>query len=236
MPREAEFFVDTLPMLDFAAARRTMVDSQLRTSDVTEPRLIAAMLALPRERFLPPENAALAYLDTDVPATPAQAGKPVRSLLKPLVLGRLIQAAEIAEGDHVLDVGCATGYSSAVLARLAHSVVALEEEAGLAARARDNLHVLGIKHVEVVSGPLAEGWPSRGPYDAIILNGATEVVPKGLLRQLKPSGRLTGVFRRGAAGKAMLYRSIEGEYSGRPVFDAAAPLLPGFAEPVAFVF
>lgn len=223
-------------MLDFAAARRTMVDSQLRTNDVTEPRLIAAMLALPRERFLPPENAALAYLDTDVPATAAQAGKPARSLLKPLVLARLIQAAEIAEGDHVLDVGCATGYSSAVLARLAHSVVALEEEAGLAAQARDNLHSLGIKHVEVVSAPLAEGWASRGPYDAIILNGATEVVPKALLRQLKPSGRLAGVFRRGAAGKAMLYRSIEGEYSGRPVFDAAAPLLPGFAEPVAFVF
>jgi protein-L-isoaspartate(D-aspartate) O-methyltransferase len=223
-------------MLDFAAARRMMVDSQLRTSDVTEPRLIAAMLALPRERFLPPESAALAYLDIDVPMTGARAGKPVRSLLKPMVLARLIQAAEIAEGDHVLDVGCATGYSSAVLARLARAVIALEDDAGLAAQARGNLHALGIKHVEVVTGPLIEGWPSRGPYDVIILNGASQIVPKALLRQLKPSGRLVGVLRQAAAGKAMLYRPIGGEYSGRPVFDAAAPLLPGFAEPIAFVF
>jgi len=223
-------------MLDFAAARRMMVDSQLRTSDVTEPRLIAAMLALPRERFLPPEGAALAYLDIDVPVTAVRAGKPVRSLLKPMVLARLIQAAEITEGDHVLDVGCATGYSSAVLARLARAVVALDDDAGLVGQARDNLHALDIRHVEVVSGPLTEGWPSRGPYDVIILNGASQIVPKALLRQLKPSGRLVGVLRQGAAGKAMLYRPIGGEYSGRPVFDAAAPLLPGFAEPVAFVF
>jgi protein-L-isoaspartate(D-aspartate) O-methyltransferase len=223
-------------MLDFAAARRMMVDSQLRTSDVTEPRLLAAMLALPRERFLPPENAALAYLDIDVPATVAPGSKQARCLLKPMVLARLIQAAEIAEGDHVLDVGCATGYSSAVLARLAHSVVALDDDAGLTAQARQNLHGLGIKHAQVVSGPLNEGSPAHGPYDAIILNGASEVVPKALLRQLKPSGRLAGIVRQGAAGKAMLYRSIGGEYSGRAVFDAAAPLLPGFAEPVAFVF
>lgn len=223
-------------MLDFAAARRMMVDSQLRTSEVTDPRLIAAMLALPRERFLPAENAALAYLDADVPVTVAQSGKPARALLKPMVLARLIQAAEVGEGDHVLDVGCATGYSSAVLARLARSVVALEEDAGLAAQAREHLRELGARHVEVVGGPLTQGSTTHGPFDVVILNGATEVVPKALLRQLKPGGRLVCVLRRGPPGKAMLYRLIGGEASGRPVFDAAAPLLPGFAAPAAFVF
>jgi protein-L-isoaspartate(D-aspartate) O-methyltransferase len=223
-----------MPMLDFAAARRTMVDSQVRTSDVTEPRLIAAMLEVPRERFLPPENADLAYLDFDAPATAP--GKPVRRLLKPMVLARLIQVAEVAPGDHVLDVGCTTGYSSAILARLAHKVVALEEDAGLAALARDNLRALHLHHVEVESGPLPEGWLDRAPFDAIIVNGAFESAPKALLRQLKSGGRLAGVLGRGPSGKAMLYRSIGGECSGRPVFDAAAPVLPGFTEPTAFVF
>ncbi|HEY6257018.1 MAG TPA: protein-L-isoaspartate O-methyltransferase [Xanthobacteraceae bacterium] len=223
-------------MLDFAAARRVMVDSQVRTSDVTDARLIAAMLAVPRERFVQPESADLAYLDFDVPATPAEAGKPIRRLLKPMVLAKLIQAAEIVEGDHVLDVGCAAGYTSALLARLARSVVALEQDAGLAGLARDNLRALDAHHVEVVGGPLVEGWPPRAPYDAIILNGASEVVPKALLRQLKPGGRLVGVEGRGPAGKAMLYRSIGGVCGGRPIFDAAAPLLPGFAAPAAFVF
>jgi protein-L-isoaspartate(D-aspartate) O-methyltransferase len=136
----------------------------------------------------------------------------------------------------VLDVGCATGYSSAILARLAHKVVALEEDAGLAALARDNLRALHVHHVEVESSPLTEGWPAHAPYDAIILNGAFEAAPKALLRQLKSGGRLAGILGRGPAGKAVLYRSIGGECSPRPVFDAAAPLLPGFTEPTAFVF
>jgi protein-L-isoaspartate(D-aspartate) O-methyltransferase len=223
-------------MLDFVAARRMMVDSQVRTSDVTDLRVVAAMLAVPRERFLPAEQADLAYLDFDVPAITAEAGKPIRRLLKPMVLAKLIQAAEIAQSDHVLDVGCATGYSSAVLARLAASVVALDQDAGLVERARDNLRTLGVNQVQVVAGPLADGWPAQGPYDVIVLNGASEIVPKALLRQLKPGGRLVGVFGRGPAGKAILYCSIGGECGGRPIFDASAPLLPGFAEPAAFVF
>jgi protein-L-isoaspartate(D-aspartate) O-methyltransferase len=223
-------------MIDFAAARRIMVDSQVRTSDVTDLRLIAALLAVPRERFLPAEQADLAYLDFDVPATNAEAGKPARRLLKPMVLAKLLQAAEIANGDHVLDVGCATGYSSAVLARLTHSVVGLEEDAALAELARADLRALDVSGVEVVSGALADGWPARAPYDVIVLNGASEIAPKALLRQLKPSGRLVGVLGRGPAGKAMLYCSIGGECSGRPIFDAAAPLLPGFTAPAAFVF
>jgi protein-L-isoaspartate(D-aspartate) O-methyltransferase len=223
-------------MMDFAAARRIMVDSQVRPNDVTDLRLIAAMQALPRERFLPAEHADLAYLDFDVPATVAEAGKPTRRLLKPMVLAKLIQAAEIAEGDHVLDVGCATGYSSAILGRLAHAVVALEQDAGLAELARDNLRALGGIMVEVAIGPLSAGWPSQAPYDVIVLNGAFDITPKALLRQLKPGGRLVGVLGRGPLGKAMLYCSIGGESGGRPIFDAAAPLLPGFTAPAAFVF
>ncbi len=223
-------------MIDFAAARRIMVDSQVRTSDVTDLRVIAAMLDVPRERFLPVGQADLAYLDFDAPVTSAERGQPARRLLKPMVLAKLLQAAEIADGDHVLDVGCATGYSSAVLARLASSVVALEQDAALAELARGNLGALGLNQVQVVSGALAEGWPPQGPYDVILLNGASEVVPKALLQQLKPGGRLVGVLGRGPAGKAMLYCSIGGECGGRPIFDAAAPLLPGFTAPLAFVF
>src|SRR5258708_5856828 len=157
-------------MIDFAAARRIMVDSQVRTSDVTDLRLIAAMLAVPRERFLPPEQADLAYLDFDVPVTAAQPGKPARRLLKPMVLAKLLQAAEIADGDHVLDVGCATGYSSAVLARLANSVVALEQDTGLAELARDNLRPLGLTQVQVLTRPLAHPWPAQPPSSLLLLN------------------------------------------------------------------
>jgi protein-L-isoaspartate(D-aspartate) O-methyltransferase len=222
-------------MMDFAAARRTMVDCQVRTSDVTDLRLIAAMQAVPRERFVPTERSELAYLDADVAVTAATPGKPERRLLKPMVLARLIQAAAITEHDHVLDVGGATGYAAAVLAHLARSVVALEE-ARLAELARANLHALGVRHVEVANGPLDAGWPSRAPYDAVVLDGATEVVPKALLRQLKPGGRLVCVLGQGPVGKAMLYVATGEDWSGRAVFDAAAPLLPGFAAPPAFVF
>lgn len=223
-------------MVDFSTARRMMVDGQVRTSDVTDQRLIAAMLELPRERFLPPEQAALAYLDLDAPVTEAAPGKPARRLLKPMTLAKLIQAAGPLETDRVLDVGCATGYSSAVLARLAASVVALEEDATLARKAKDALAAMGADNIEVVSGPLTAGWPSAAPYDVIVVEGLVETLPEGLCRQLRDGGRLVCVRGSGPAAKAMLYRSDSGEVSGRPIFDAAASLLPGFAEPPVFVF
>jgi protein-L-isoaspartate(D-aspartate) O-methyltransferase len=136
----------------------------------------------------------------------------------------------------VLDVGCATGYAAAVVSRLAGTVVALEQDTALARHAAESLTAVGVGNVTVASGPLAEGWPDAAPYDVILLEGATEIEPKALLRQLKDGGRLVAVRGRATAARAMLYRAAGPEVSGRPVFDAAAPLLPGFAEPPAFVF
>jgi protein-L-isoaspartate(D-aspartate) O-methyltransferase len=221
-------------MIDFAAARRMMVDGQVRTADVTDPRLLAAMLDVPRERFFPEDKVSLAYLDLDVAVS--ETGLPVRRLLKPMVLAKLIQAAGLGETDRVLDVGCATGYSTAVLARLAHSVVGLEEEASLARQASAMLAEAGVTNVRIVTGPLDRGCPAEGPYDLILLEGATETVPAALLDQLKSGGRLACVLGRGQSGKAMIYSRTGSDLSGRAVFDAAAPLLPGFAKPQEFVF
>lgn len=222
--------------MDFATARRMMVDGQVRTSDVTNLQLIAAMLDIPRERFVPAASADVAYLDRDVPVGERLEGPTSRRLLKPMVLAKLIQAAEVRGTDRVLDVACATGYSSAILARLAGEVVALEEDADLAAKARQALSELGAGNVVVVEGSLAAGWPELSPYDVVVMNGRSEIVPQGLCRQLRDRGRLVGVFGEGMAAKAMIYLSEAGEVSGRVLFDAAAPLLPGFAKPPVFVF
>ena len=236
-------------MIDFVAARRMMVDGQVRTADVTDPRLLSAMLELPRERFFPDDKASLAYLDLD--ASVSAPGQPVRRLLKPMVLGKLIQAAAIAASDHVLDVGCASGYSTALLTHLAGSVVGLEEDAALARQAADAMSWAGkswagkslagkswadLSAVKIVTGPLAQGCAGEGPYDVILLQGSAEVVPPALFDQLKNGGRLIGVLGRGPQGKAMFYRRADGDISGRPVFDAAAAALPGFAKPPEFVF
>ncbi len=217
-------------MFDAANARRLMVEGQVRTADVTDADLLDAMLTLPRERFLPPSLAPLAYLDGDIPIAKD------RALLKPMVLAKLIQAAQVSRTDHVLDVGCATGYSSAVLAALAGSVVALEEDPGLAREAKDALAAVGSTSVEVVTGPLTAGWPSAAPYDLILLDGATEIAPEELGRQLKPQGRFVGIHGRSPVSSAMIYHLIEGRMVGRPIFAAAAKLLPGFAARLEFVF
>jgi protein-L-isoaspartate(D-aspartate) O-methyltransferase len=223
-----------MAMTDFAHARRMMVEGQVRTSDVTDPRLLAAMLEVPREVFVPSKKAGLAYLDLDLPVQGSEAA--ARSLLKPMVLAKLIHAAAAGENDRVLDVACATGYSTAVLAHLAAHVVALEEDAVLARAAEDTLRALGIVNAAVRTGPLTAGAPADAPYDLIVVNGSVEIMPETLFAQLTDGGRLVCVLRRGGVGRAMLYRSVGGDISGRPIFDAAAPLLPGFARPPAFVF
>ena len=217
-------------MFDVAAARCLMVDGQIRTADVTNPSLIAAMQAVPREMFVPASLAAQAYCDGEV-----SLGKG-RALLRPMVLAKLIQGADVDAGDQVLDVGSGTGYSSAVLSHMGALVVALEEDAELARRAEAALAAAGALRVTVASAPSTAGWATAAPYDVILINGAIEIAPEALGRQLKPEGRLAAVFGHGPGAKAMIYRLIEGQLVGRPIFDAAAPVLPGFAAPPAFVF
>lgn len=217
-------------MFDCAAARRTMVERQILTADVHNPDLLAAMEDIPRERFLPPALAEVAYTDGDIALGNG------RTLLKPMVLAKLIEAAQLRADEHVLDVGCATGYSSAVLAKLAGSVVALEEDAGLARTAEQALAAAGATNAVVVRGPLTEGWKEAAPYDFILLNGGTEVTPEALGRQLKPEGCLACIFGRPPSAKATMFRLAEGRLVGRPIFDAAAAVLPGFAAPQVFVF
>jgi protein-L-isoaspartate(D-aspartate) O-methyltransferase len=188
------------------------------------------MQTVPRELFVAPAMTAQAYRDGDVSLGQG------RALLRPIVLGKLIQGSNVRPGDNVLVVGCGTGYSAAVLAHMAAAVVALEEDADLARRAESALAKAGAGQVTLVRGPLTAGWSAAAPYDLILLDGAIELAPEALGQQLKPSGRLAAVFGSGPAAKAMIYRSIEGQLVGRPIFDAAAPLLPGFAAPPVFVF
>ena len=217
-------------MIDFATARRTMVDSQLRPTDVTDRELLASFLDVPRERFVPAELASVAYLDRDV-AVDAK-----RALLKPMVLARMMQAAEIKPGDRALDVACGTGYSAAILARLAAAVTALDDDAERLRRCTDIVAQLGTRNVDAVCGPLEAGWPAGAPYDVILVNGACETEPHGLIRQLGESGRLVAVIGTAPMGKAMLFRRDRGEIGSRALFDAAAPALPAFAKAPAFVF
>jgi protein-L-isoaspartate(D-aspartate) O-methyltransferase len=215
-------------MIDVTAARQNMVDGQVRTADVTDLRIIAAMRETARERFVPAASAGLAYLDLDLPLGGG------RCLLKPMVLAKLIQAADIDPTDHVLDAGCATGYGAAILAQVAGSVVALEEDAKLAAIASAALG--GLPNVTMVTGPIVAGWERAAPYDVVLLEGASEIVPQALCRQLKDGGRLLCVYGSGPGAKAMLYRRSGDDFGGRPLFDAAAALLPGFAKRPVFAF
>jgi protein-L-isoaspartate(D-aspartate) O-methyltransferase len=220
-------------MTDFATARRMMVDGQVRPSDITSSALIAAMLALPRERFLPAASAELAYLDLDAPVDQPPGE---RRMLKPMVLAKLFQTAEIGPQDRVLDVGSLTGYSAALAARLSSEVVALNDDPALTRRAEETLRATGAVNVVAVTGPLTGGYPAKAPFDVIILNGSSEIEPKSLYGQLRDGGRMVGIVGRGRSAKAMLYRCDKGVVTGRAVFDAAAPLLPGFAAPAVFAF
>jgi protein-L-isoaspartate(D-aspartate) O-methyltransferase len=227
-------------MIDFEQVRATMVESQLRTDKVTNRRILAAFAALPRERFVPASKRDLAYSDASIEVWPSLGSGPARFLLLPIVLARLIQLASVEAKDAVLDVGCATGYSTAVLARLARSVTAVEAEPELAAAARDNLQSLGIVNATVITGGFTVGAPELGPFDVILLNGSIPAVPDALFAQLKEGGRLCAIVAAGRdgplQGKATLFVKIDCEVSGVPHFDANARALPGFAPPPSFTF
>lgn len=194
-------------MSGFSTARQKMVDGQVRPSDVTDIRIIDAMLAVPREAFVPEHKRALAYLDLDLDVS--ETGSPKRCLIKPAVLAKMLQAAEIKATDHVLVVGCATGYAAAVI----------EKFAG-----------------QVTNAASPDGNPAKAPFDVIVLNGATEIVPEKLLQQLRDGGRLVGVFADSRPARATLVTRSHGDFGHRALFDAAAPVLPGMERLPAFVF
>jgi protein-L-isoaspartate(D-aspartate) O-methyltransferase len=219
--------------VDYAIQRKNMVESQVRPSDVTDRRIIRAMQALPRERFVPEDVRALAYMDG---AVPLQRAGSRRVLLSARVLAKLVQAAEIDAGDAVLLVGAGTGYGCAVVAALGARVVGLESEAALAEAARSALADAGVEGVAVVEGDLPLGWAAEGPYDAILVEGAVDSVPASLLDQLKDGGRLVAITRRGTPGRATVWRRDGRTFAAVEVFDAAADLLPGFETAPAFSF
>lgn len=218
-------------MIDYAAARLTMVETQLRTNKVTDEAVLDAFLSVPRERFVPAGLRGTAYVDDHL----ALGGG--RYLIEPMVHARLLQLAEIGRGDRVLEVGCATGYGTALLARLARSVVAIESEIELAHQAMARLRELGIGNAAVVDAPLTAGYPGRAPYDAIVIAGAVARIPDAIAHQLADRGRLVTVLQEGAAvARAVLMTSAGGVLSRRPCFDAAVPMLPGFQAEPSFVF
>ena len=219
---------DSIPTRpDFDAMRHAMVVSQLRTSAVSDPAVVSAMGDVPREAFVPAAQADVAYRDAPLPLPGGRAINP------PLITGRLLTAAELQPTDRVLLVGAAMGYGAAVLARLAGSVVALEEDATLAAAARD---AIADASVEVVEGSLNAGWAQGAPDDAIVIDGAVESVPDAIVEQLAPGGRLTtGIVDRGVTRLA-LGRRTAGGFGLVDFADLGCVELPGFAKPKTFHF
>lgn len=211
-----------------------MVDCQVRPSDVTDIRIIDAMLEVPREAFVPQNQRAMAYLDLDLDVSEGGAAK--RFLIKPVVTARMLQAAEIKDTDNVLVAGCASGYTAALVAKLAAQVTATESDSALSAKAKAALAGLGLANVTVRSAAAAEGDPADAPYDVIVLNGATEILPEGLFRQLKEGGRLVGVFATTQPPRATLVTHSHDDFGHRALFDAVAPVLPGLERLPAFVF
>jgi protein-L-isoaspartate(D-aspartate) O-methyltransferase len=221
---------------EFAERRVKMVDGQLRTTDVNNADVLEAVLAVPREEFVPRAKIELAYIDEDIEVAPRRNGAPPRYLMEPSPFARLVQLADVRSGDFVLDVGCATGYSSAVLSRLAGSVVALECDGELAHQASETLTRLGFDNVAVVEGALDEGYSAEAPYDVIFIGGAVDHIPEALFSQLRDGGRLVAVVGEGNSGIAQIYLKTDGSISGRRVFNAAVRRLPGFERKAEFVF
>ena len=218
-------------LVDYQSARLNMVESQIRPNKVTDPAIIEALLAIPRERFVPAALRGIAYVDADVPLGGG------RYLMEPMVFGRLLQFAAIGRDDVVLDVGCGSGYASAVMAQLAGRVVALEEDPALAHGAAARIAELAISNVVPAEGALTAGWLELAPYDVILFNGAVAAIPPAIAGQLAKGGRLVAVVHaEPGMGKAVLMTRVEGVYAQRIVFDAGTPMLPGFAARPGFVF
>lgn len=219
--------------MDYTAARLTMVNTQVRPNDVTDRRIQDAMSRIPRERFVPEDKRAVAYADCNIEVAGG------RVLMEPRCFAKLLRAAEIDEGDLILDVACGPGYSTAVLASLGSAVVALESDEALAERATSVLTELSVDNAAVVVGPLSKGCPRQGPFDVVFINGGVETVPESLLNQLKRGGRLAAVMDVDGGHARIFSKNLEGGrpvISSRIVFDAFVPVLAEFERQEEFVF
>lgn len=218
-------------MYDFNQAREMMVDGQVRPADVTRHNIIDAMLAIPRETFVPASQRAVAYVDQDVPLGRG------RALLAPRSFSKMLDVVEISPGDTVLDIGCALGYSSAIISRLCRGVIAVEEDEAMATAAETALAGLAIDNVAVLNRPLTGGMPDEGPYDVIVVSGgAIATSPTALFDQLAEEGRLIAIWMQNGTAQARLSVKSGGDVATRWVFDATAPILPGFEAKPSFAF
>jgi protein-L-isoaspartate(D-aspartate) O-methyltransferase len=221
-------------MTDFNLQRLNMVESQVRPSDVTDRRIVRAMAAVPREQFVPERVKAVAYMDNAAPLSFDAAGRPTRSLLPPRTLAKLLQLADLGDNAVVLDCGCGTGYSTAVIARIARRVIGLEPDSALAEQARANLLAHGITNATITTAALDVGNPAESPFDAIVLNGSVQDLPSALLDQLKDGGRLVAIIASGPAGKAVVCLRSGKMFDRREAFDATAAALPGLHRAIQF--
>lgn len=217
--------------MDYTAARLNMVETQIRTNRVLDPAVIGALAEIPRERFVPKPMRGFAYVDDDLDVGGG------RFIIEPLVLARLVAGADIKSTDIVLNIGDATGYATAVVSKLAQTVVTLECEGEWVGRATQSLHELGIDNTAVVQGALELGYPAQAPYDVILFSGAVTDVPSAICRQLADGGRLVSVVHAApGAGRGTLIVRVGDTFGRRVLFDAATPLLPGFQPKPKFVF
>jgi len=220
-----------LPMINFEQCRRNMVECQLRPNKVTDEGVLSAMGHVPREVFAGPLYEGIAYVDEDIPLGDG------RYLMEPMVLARLLQAANIGADDVVLDIGCGSGYTAAVCARICATVVAVESDPRLAAESTRIMGELEADNVVVVDGPLKDGYQAQAPYDVIVFSGAVPEIPHGVINQLSEGGRLVAVLEGEEGwGHAVLARNVGGTISRAVIFDASIPELPGFDREVGFVF
>ncbi len=215
-------------MTDFARRRTVMVDTQVRPSDVTKFPIIDALLSVPREAFVPEGLREAAYIGENLPVGPN------RVILEPRTFAKMLDALDLQPTDLALVVGCATGYSAAVLARLAEAVVAVEDDEDMARDATGSLAEEGADNAAVVAGPLNEGAAQHGPYDVILIEGAVQTVSDALMAQLKDGGRIAALFVDGALGAVRIGYKLNGSVSWRFAFNAGAPVLPGFEQQAQF--
>lgn len=215
-------------MTDFATRRVMMVDTQVRPSDVTKFPIIEAMLAVPREVYVPRDKREASYVGENISLGTG------RVLLEARTLAKMLDALDIAPTETVLDLGCGLGYSAAVIARLADAVVAVEEDEAMGAEAQSILSSEAVDNAAVIVGPLVAGAAKHGPYDVITLQGAVETVPEALISQLKDGGRIGALFMDGNLGVVRIGHKRDGKVNWRFAFNASAPVLPGFAKERAF--